>query len=231
MILICWECDFDFLSLNYLLKDAFNRMAVSNKNMQQEWMQKTLSYADYINECVSKRRSAESQDELETHLRAQSREHLVSTLIDEIKAANQNGNFDQLRTDWPLAYEPLLPMIRQKGQVIPVVCLLPDNRILARIGEPAEPGYVVEIQDEQITTYHDICFFGYCSQHRYFAVATASGVSLTEGWQGEELSFFEYPKGNEGVSDEFQSKPINQRPIPTRLIPFLMGIKSYLSVE
>ncbi len=68
-------------------------------------------------------------------------------LLEEIRAVNKNEDFKTLREKWPLSFNPLASLIEQKGQNIPTICILPDNSIVARVGDPYENGIVVRITD------------------------------------------------------------------------------------
>lgn len=122
----------------------------------------------------------------------------------------------------------LHPLLEQNGQSIPTLCVLPDGAILARIGESYEDGKVVHIQGDTVATVEGVWHFGRCPGRRYFAVATAQGVDIHDGWQGPRVAACPWPKGTEGTPQGFEMAPRAAPPIPTQLIPFPDGHRALL---
>lgn len=194
----------------------------SKIKLQDEWKNKTIDYAKSINTFINKGLQ-DGWDNAGPEPEDNKREKLVPYLLKAIRKANEDKEFTQLREDWPLAHSPLIPELDKNGQDIPVVAILDDGRIIARIGAPYEQGYVVEINDLDVSIIDGIDFFGRSPNKKYFAYTKEKGVSITDGWLGKETTFCPYPIGTEGIPSEFNVKPFENPPTPTQLIPFPDG--------
>jgi len=197
-------------------------LSPKNKDIQVEWKQKTIKYAKSVNRFVEKGLSL-GWENAGTEPKDPNIEKLVPHLIKAIRKANKSGNFERLRFEWPLAHSPLIPILNKNGQSIPTVCILDDKTIVARIGAPYKKGYVVQIQELDVKVVPNIEYFGRSPNRKYFAYSKENGVSVTDGWLGEEVSFCPYPKGTEGIPVEYNGIEFDQPPIPTKLIPFPDG--------
>ena len=201
----------------------------SKERIQNEWKSKTIDYAKSINAFI-KKGLQDGWDNAGPEPEDNNREKLVPYLLKAIRKANQEKDFTQLRDNWPLAHSPLIPELDKNGQDIPVVTILDNGHIVARIGAPYQKGYVVEINDLDVSIVEGIDFFGRSPNRKYFAYTKEKGVSVTEGWLGKESVFCPYPTGTEGAPSGFDVKPFEDTPTPTQLIPFPYG-KSVLFVS
>lgn len=197
---------------------------------QKEWKEKTLAYAKAFNEYLSKG-VKEGWENAGEEPSAAGREHLVPYLLTALREANRLGKTNEFREYWPPAHEPFNFLFDDNAQNIPMLCLLEDDSILARIGLPYESGMVVQIKGNQIEPVADVLFFGACPNKRYFAAAKTDGISVMDGWQGEEVIFLDWPTGVEDIPEGFQVPPLNSRPDPSRLIPFPDGQRVLLVSE
>ncbi|NLC23976.1 MAG: WD40 repeat domain-containing protein, partial [Oxalobacter sp.] len=197
---------------------------------QKEWKEKTLAYAKAINDYVEKG-TKDGWENAGDEPSSAGRDHLVPHLLVVLREANRLGKTDLFREYWPPAHEPFAFMLDENGQSIPMLCLLPDGSILARIGAPYESGKVVHIQGTTVETVPGIDFFGCCPNKRYFAVASGNGIRITDGWQGEEVALCSWPTGIEDIPEGFSVAPLKSRPDPTRLIPFPDGRRVLLVSE
>lgn len=219
----------DILTTNptRLIESWGGRAAVATDEMeslskQEEWRSKTIEYVQSINTFVErglrdgwKNTGKEPSDP--------GRNHLVGDVIAAIREANRNGHVESLHKLWPPAHEPLIPVLKENGQAVPVVCVLPDRSIVARIGAPYEPGKTVHIVGDSVREIDDVGFFGRSPNRKYFAFARPDGVYVTSEWGGPHLSHFPWPTGREGMPNGFEIGPFHDPPTPTRLIPFPDG--------
>ncbi|MCO7187744.1 MULTISPECIES: hypothetical protein [unclassified Pseudoalteromonas] len=196
----------------------------TKKSAQKEWKVKTLDFAKKVNLYVEKGLK-HGWEEAGSVPEDNGREKLVSYLLKEIREANTNGDITKLRENWPLAHSPMIPELESNGQSIPVVAILDDERVVARIGAFYEEGYVVEIDDLSVKPIDGIRYFGRSPNKKLFAYCKDNGVSVTEGWLGREVSFFSYPTGLESVPPQFDVKAFETPPRPSQLIPFPDGNK------
>ena len=194
----------------------------SSRSKQKEWESKTIEYARSINRFVATglrdgwKAAGDEPPDI-------AREHLVPELIRSIRRANSSGDLSKLRKEWPLAHSPLIPHLEQNGTSIPVLALLDDGSIAARLGAPYQQGKVILIRDRDISDVPGVSFFGKCPNGRFFAYANEKSIWITDGWLGQDVAQFDYPKGTEGIPDGYRVSEYNEPPIPTSLIPFPDG--------
>ncbi|TVS17718.1 MAG: hypothetical protein EA417_06245 [Gammaproteobacteria bacterium] len=194
---------------------------------QEEWRRKTLDYVASINAFVARGLEV-GWDQAGAEPKSPDRSHLVDDALAAVREANRSGQLDGLRERWPPAHEPLVELLEANGQSIPVLCVLPDKSIVARLGAPFEPGSTVHIRGDAVQTLDDVGFFGRSPNRKYFAIATSDGVRVQEGWGGPQTGFFPWPTGLEGVPDGEKIEPLAAPPTPSRLIPFPDGSRVLL---
>jgi len=202
-------------------------------SQQQQWQQAVTAYAQAVNDYVAQGR-AQGWDDLEEPL-PQATEHLLDAWLQALQAANRPGveAFEQhaFREAWPPAHHPLLPLIKEHGQGIGNVLLLEDGSLLARIGMPHDKGQVVRIDPLGVTPVIGVDHFGRCPARRYFALANAEGIRVTDGWGGPQVLRLAWPTGLEGLPPGYPFEPFDLPPTPTTLIPFPDGQRVRLSME
>ena len=189
---------------------------------QEEWKRKTNTYAREINTYIEKG-DRDGWDKAGKEPDSSGREHLVADLVEALRK-NQKTRSDSFRDLWPPACVPLAaPIIKEQGQSIPVIALLDDGSIIARIGAAYEEGYVVHITSNGFNRVSDIDYFGQGPNKRYFAITKENGVSITDGWLGDETSFLPWPSGVEDIPEGYDVKKFETPPRVDRLIPFPDG--------
>ncbi|MCM8910997.1 hypothetical protein LJD21_02295, partial [Pseudomonas inefficax] len=194
-------------------------------SQQQQWQQAITAYAQAVNDYVAQGR-AQGWDDLEEPL-PQATEHLLDAWLQALQAANRPGieasEQQAFREAWPPAHHPLLPLIKEHGQGIGNVLLLEDGSLLARIGMPHDKGQVVRIDNLGVTPVIGVDHFGRCPARRYFALANAEGIRVTDGWGGPQVLRLAWPTGLEGLPPGYPFEPFDLPPTPTTLIPFPDG--------
>jgi hypothetical protein len=187
-----------------------------------EWQRKVYKYTSAVNAFVE-RGLREGWEKAGAEPKAPSLKRLVPLALDAVRKANRTGKLEKLRDRWPPAHHPLIPLLGKNGQSIPTLCLLDDLTVLARIGAEYEKGRVVHIAGESVTEVPGIEYFGRSPNRRYFAIARRGGVSMTDGWQGAEVTFCPWPTGKEDVPARYDVQPLDDLPRPKQLIPFPDG--------
>jgi hypothetical protein len=158
-----------------------------------------------------------------------SRQPMARAVLDAIRRANATDQIDDINERFPRAHTPLWELIEENGQGMPVVMLLDDGRILARIGEPYKSGYMVVIDDRKVDHLSSEIFtVGRSPNREFFAVARQSGISIHRGWEGETTAKLSWPTGLEGIPNQFTTPAIKDTPTVTQLIPFNSGRKALL---
>ena len=202
---------------------------VKNETPSQEWTRKTFAYAKAINAYV-KEGQEKDWEGMGPQPEATGREHLIDGLLETLKENNKSQAPDSLSHLWAPAHAPLAPdIIKDHGQALPSIALLSDGSILARIGSTYEDkGYVAHIKDGKISTIPGVSFFGQGPNKRYLAVVKDNGVSVTDGWQGDETAFCPWPTGLEDLPPGYDVPARKAPPGIDRLIPFPDGTRVLL---
>ncbi|HDS1736584.1 hypothetical protein [Pseudomonas sp. BP8] len=198
---------------------------MDTQHAQQQWQQAVTAYAQAINRYVAEGRT-HGWDDLEEPA-APATEHLLPAWQAALQAVNQ-PHIDEaqrlaFRQAWPPAHQPLLPLLDAHGQGIASVLLLDDGSLLARIGMAYEKGQVVRIDGRSVTPVIGVEHFGRCPQRRYFALANAECVRITDGWGGPQVARLAWPNGLEGLPPGYPFEPLDLPPTPTSLTPFPDG--------
>ena len=189
---------------------------------QRIWKERVTDYAQAINVHVARSRAGNGKRA--GRQPAEPRvSHLIGEALKAVRTANSSGDLEGLRDQWPPAHAPFVPLLEANGQSIPVVCLLDDGSILARIGAPWEDGRTVRISGADVEPLPEIGMFGQCPNRRYFAVAGTENVVVRDGWQGDVISTCPWPTGLEGLPEDLHCVPFDTPPVATRLIPFPDG--------
>ncbi|MEN5139804.1 hypothetical protein [Pseudomonas juntendi] len=198
---------------------------MDKQHPQQQWQQAVTAYALAVNDYVAQGRTQGWDNLAEPQVPAT--EHLLEAWLAALQEANRAGVDEQkrlaFREAWPPAHQPLLPLLDEHGQGIGNVLLLDDGSLMARIGMPYDKGQVVRIDRHGVTPVIGIEHFGRCPARRYFALANAEGVRVTDGWGGPQVQRLAWPTGLEGLPAGYPFEPFDLPPTPTALIPFPDG--------
>ncbi|RYD21197.1 MAG: hypothetical protein EOP88_12290 [Verrucomicrobiaceae bacterium] len=189
---------------------------------QQQWWLEVLTYARDINDYVAKGMAQEWKD-TGPEPKSPELEHLAEMAIAAVRRANKSGNMEGFRDLWPPAHAPLISLLEVNGQSIPVVCILDDGSVVARIGANHKKGKTVHIHDGKVDLLSDIGFFGRCPNGRYFGIAVEDGISIHDGWRGPRVALCPWPDGTEDIPEGFRVAPWDVAPSPSRIIPFPDG--------
>ncbi|UXY52138.1 hypothetical protein [Pseudomonas tohonis] len=195
---------------------------MSKEDASQRWQRQTIAYARAINAYVEKG-LREGWDNVGDEPSSAGREKLVPALLEALREANRNGRLDGLQATWPPAHAPLHEVLDEKGQAIPLLALLDDGSIVARIGATWEPGRVVRIVGDRVEEVPGLGFFGACPHRRFYALAREAGVEVRDGWDGPVVLRCPWPRGDEDALEGVELEAFAETPRPTRLQPFPDG--------
>lgn len=193
---------------------------------QAEWQKEVLGYADAINDYVRKGMTLgwkkAGKEPLMPRL-----DHLIPPWLEALQAANAPGAdkavHDAFRKAWPPAHTPLVDLLDAQGIKSSELLLLDDGSMLLRAGAPYQDGPVLHLQGSTCTDIDGIDFIGRCPQRRYFATCNDDGVTVTDGWLGPKVIELAWPTGNEDLPEGMEADDPEDRPRPTRLMPFPGG--------
>ena len=208
----------------------FLRRKTQKESAQVVWKERITRYAAAINEYVAKGRSI-GWDKMGEQPPDPDVAYLVDAALEAVRDANRTHQTKTLREHWPPTHAPLIPLLEKNGQSIPVVCLLDDGSVVARIGTPYEGGRTVRIYEDRVEPLPDVGFFGRSPDRRFFAVASPSGIDVHDGWRGPVVSKVRWPTGCEGLPEGLSADELESPPLPTCLIPFPDGQRVLLVSE
>ena len=195
---------------------------MADETPQEEWRRKTYEHSAAINEYVARglklgwdRAGKQPEPPVLTHL--------TETALAAIRLANQTGDLENLRRDWPPSYDGVHPVLDAKGQSLPVACALDDGSVVVRVGAPYLPGRTVRIVGNEVVDVPHVGYFGRSPNRDYFAVAGPHGVRILRGWGGPQVKLCPWPTGLEGLPEKYRVAPLAGPPHPEQLIPFPDG--------
>ncbi|WP_460415766.1 hypothetical protein [Pseudomonas sp. microsymbiont 2] len=198
---------------------------MDKQHPQRQWREAVVAYAQAVNRYVAQGH-AHGCSTLEEP-QAPATGHLLDAWQAALLAINQPGIDAQqrqlFREAWPPAHQPLLALLDEHAQAIGHLLLLDDGSLLARIGMPFDKGHVLRIDDRGATPVIGVEHFGRCPQRRYYALANADGVRVTDGWGGPLVARLAWPHGLEGLPPGYPFDPLDLPPTPSALIPFPDG--------
>jgi hypothetical protein len=201
---------------------------LTEDELSRRWRQESQRYASAINAFVAHGLKVGWENVSESEPK-DARERMAQAVLGAVRRANKVGSIEGLRERFPPAHGPFLEALEENGQSLPVVLLLDDGRIAARIGAPYEQGRVVVINDRKLEWLpREIVTVGRSPNRKYFAVARESGVTIHRAWEGPITQSLRWPTGKEGVPRALKVKPIKDAPIVSRLIPFDDGSRALL---
>jgi WD40 repeat protein len=200
------------------------------KRVQEEYRQKTLSYVQSVNAFIEKGNRL-NWENVGEEPKDPGREHLAKAVLSAVRDANADGSIENLRDLWPPAHAPFIPILEEQGQSIPVVCILNDGSIVARIGSNYQPGRTIHIQKDKVVDVPDVGYFGRCPNRRYFGVAQKNGIAILDGWRGPKVAMCPWPKGTEDVPKGYDLKAWDDVPSPSSIVPFPDGKKVLMVSE
>ncbi|ERI07570.1 hypothetical protein [Aneurinibacillus aneurinilyticus] len=150
----------------------------------------------------------------------ETREDMAQEVLKIVRQANESGEIAALREYFPPAHEPLIGLIREKGQAIRSVFYIDENRMVFTVGASWEPTTVYLFADNQFEILPNVHGVGRSPDGRIYALAYENGIYTYDGWQGSELQRFDWPTGLEGIPGEWTVESMEEARSITELIPF-----------
>ncbi|MCT2562491.1 hypothetical protein [Chryseobacterium herbae] len=187
---------------------------MQNTTIQEEWFSKGERYATEINEMVDfgekngweNWKGEEPEDK---------RSNLAESVFNLLKTANQNGDVENFRANFPPAHTPIIPLLENRSQSIEQLHFISGEKIVFMTGTSYEKRQAYLLDHGQVTQLDEnIQAIGKSKQNGVFATATPGKISIYKGWEGELINEFELNQTAElGI---------------TELIPFNDGSKVVL---
>lgn len=132
---------------------------MNEEELSKEWRRLSLQYVGSINAYVERGRVKgwdNAGPQPEDH-----RQHLANDVLEAVKRANRKGDAGApLREKFPPAWEPFLPIIREKGQSLSPVVWIDDRRIAIHVGAFYEAGPVLVVTEGGVVEQPDVLSLG-----------------------------------------------------------------------
>ncbi|MCQ9634778.1 hypothetical protein MP477_07390 [Chryseobacterium sp. WG23] len=182
-----------------------------NTTIQKEWFSEGEHYAKEINEMVEfgekngweNWKGEEPEDK---------RAHLAPEVFELLTIANQNGETELFRAQFPPAHTPIIPLMKEKSQSIEQLHFISGQKIVFLTGTSYEKRQAYVLDHDNITMLDEsIHAIGKSKQGNIFAIATPGKISVYKDWNGEII--------NEFTLSETEDSGI------TEMIPFNDGSK------
>ncbi len=161
------------------------------KHIKEEWNKLGEKYAVGINEMVEFGET-HGWDNWKGQEPVDSRDHLVDEVFKLLKKANEEGEIEEFRNNFPPAHTPFIKFFEKKGQHIDQLHFIEDEKIVFLTGTSYQKrqAYILEGNE---TTEQDssIDAIGKSKQNNVFAVLTKGKIITTQGWQGDLIESFE----------------------------------------
>jgi hypothetical protein len=118
-------------------------------------------------------------------------------------AVDKQAKLSQLRTQWPVTYEPIIPLLGQKNKGIGALAWIDDEQFLVRVGSTYEKDHACyRIADQAIQKLAGLSFFASCKRLRYWAKVYGARIDLHDGFDGPKLRSFLLPTPAQAAFDD-----------------------------
>ncbi|MCY2965859.1 MAG: hypothetical protein NT069_19880 [Planctomycetota bacterium] len=206
---------------------------MTEDELSRTWKQEGLRHANVVNDYVRRGLTEgwESVADVPRETLEDNRGPLAQAVMQIVREANRRGETDGLRERFPPAQEPLLAMLDEQGQSLPLALLLDDGRVVLQVGSPTESPRFHLIEGTTVTELPGLKAIGRSPDRRFFALATEAGVNVHDGWQGPVISRLSWPTGLEGIPKELNVPAPKSPPPVTRLVPFADGRRALFVSE
>lgn len=168
----------------------FNLFKKKNSNVQQEWQTKGAEYASAVNEMV---RFADEHgwDNWKGKDPSDDREHLAQAVLALLKEANEKGETQKFRQDFPPAHAPLTGLMNNNSQSICQLQFIEGQKIIFLTGSPYEQRQAFLLNGSELLELDEnIRAIGKSKTGEVFAIAVKNKITTTQGWQGEIIAEF-----------------------------------------
>ncbi len=189
----------------------------------ERWIREGKIFKDNINDWLDIMYIDDKQPE--DPCPEETRRDMGPYVLRQIEEFNSKGEHSKLRELFPPDYDPFRDEYGQDfTKCITKVTLLPDERIVAKVGQFWEDEQICYlINGDNIVEISDLISFGHSHDKTFFAKAYIDRIDITKGWDGEVVSSIQYPKG---YGEEFTKKHPEINVNPNGFNGNSMGIES-----
>ncbi len=180
----------------------FNIFKGKKSSIQQEWQTKGAEYARAVNDMLrfadehgwDNWKGGEPKDE---------RAHLARKVISLLRKANEQGETQQFRQDFPPAHDPLVDLIDDEAQSICQLQFIGDEKIVFLTGAPYQQRQAYLLNGNELLELDEgIRAIGKSKMGDVFAICVKDRITTTRGWQGEIIAEFIFGEdANHGITE------------------------------
>ena len=159
----------------------------------ERWIKEGKEYKDGINDWldiiyIHGKQPTEAEP-------TETRKDMAPYVLKIIEELNEKKDYQKLRELFPPDYDPFTKEFDKNfTNCVSKVMLLPDMRILAKVGqyyEDTQECYL--INDDQFEKINDLISFGHSHDKRFYAKAYTDRIDITETWDGKTTATINYP--------------------------------------
>lgn len=161
------------------------------KDLQKQWCEQGENYAKAVNEMVAYAKQY-GWDNYKGEEPEDKRSHLAQAVFDKLKKANLENKVDEFRGKFPPAHIPFVSMFEEKSQVIRLITVIDENRVIFFAGSEWGDYKVYLIDDDKISELdNQITAIGKAKKGNIFAIAFNDKILIKECWDGDVIKNFE----------------------------------------
>lgn len=180
--------------------------SLKTKNLSETYKKETLKYAKEVNEFRNEGMQTKWQQQPKTQAPVDTREEYAEEIYKKILEFNSNNQVEKLRELFPPQTEIFYSFTENKNTVCNIhkIIAISDEIFLVAIDMPllSDQGELRGFQrncyvykDQTFELLEDVTGLGVCPQKKVFAYVKDCGISLREGWDGDEISHIPLSKG------------------------------------
>jgi WD40 repeat protein len=154
---------------------------------------------------------------------------LADAVLKVVREANRSGNASTLRERFPPAAHPFTDKVKSDGRALDPVIWIDDENVALHVGAPSEAGPIFIANSNGISEFPGILGFGRSHDRTFIALASAAGIEIRRGWNGEVTATIPWPSLFENIPAPHQ-KPRAPKPLTiTQLAVFPDGERVLLA--
>ncbi len=201
---------------------------MNREHLAEQWSTEGRRYAKAINEMVEFARQ-HGWDAWKAEEAKDGRDPaLAEQVLGLLRQANEEGDVDRFRRDFPPAHAPFVASFEGRCDYIDHLVWLDSRRLAFVVGSRwrSQRGYLLDAESERLTALEDVRGLGISPDRTHVARATAAGIELRRGFDGPVTGVFDWP-------DAFDPEPDHDRKVRTleRLLVFPAGDRVLLVTE
>lgn len=194
---------------------------MNERELSESWRAASLQYAKAINEYVA--RGRRDGWEVAGEEPKDNREHLALLVIEAVRKANRNGDFRSLRASFPPAWEPFVPLLKEKGQSLEPMQWIDNSRLALHVGATYEHGRVVTLCENEVIEQPGILNFGRSPCGTFCVWVNEAGLEIRRGWGGPITAQISWRTGEAAESVWGNMPSAEQGAKATQIIAFPDG--------